>query len=185
MRTEVKALHQRLNTTIVYVTHDQIEAMTMADKIVVMRDGVIEQIGSPLEVYDHPANLFVAQFIGSPAMNTFSGVVRTGRTPNVETADGITLPLASIPTGFNGRSVTYGIRPENIRIDPHGLAAEVVVVEPTGPEVQLTLRTGSTEFVAIFRERMPIKAGDIIFVNPDPTQCHLFDIESGSRLSVQ
>ena len=114
MRAEIKALHQRLKTTTVYVTHDQIEAMTMADRIVVMHDGGIEQIGTPLELYDRPDNLFVAQFIGSPAMNVVKGTVRrTDGTAHVEAAGGVHWPLGA-GAGADGQAVTYGVRPEHL-----------------------------------------------------------------------
>ncbi|MFC3321327.1 ABC transporter ATP-binding protein [Mesorhizobium cantuariense] len=185
MRTEIKALHQRLKSTIVYVTHDQIEAMTMADKIVVMHNGTIEQIGAPLDVYDRPANLFVAQFIGSPAMNMFRGRLAADGRPGVETTEGIRLPITHAPAGAQGRHVVYGVRPEHIALDPDGLAAEIVVVEPTGPETQVTLRIGVAECVAIFRERIMAGPGDTIFVKPDSKLCHLFDAETGERLTMQ
>src|SRR6478736_4664246 len=110
MRTEIKELHQRLRTTTVYVTHDQIEAMTMADKIVVMHDGVVEQMGTPLELYDRPENKFVAGFIGSPAMNFLEGTLKVnGGQPWVETANGAKLPITAAPAAANDKSVTYGI----------------------------------------------------------------------------
>ena len=114
MRAEIKALHQRLKTTTVYVTHDQVEAMTMADRIVVMHDGRVEQIGTPLELYDRPDNLFVAQFIGSPAMNVVDGTVRRGNgRAYVEAAGGMRWPLFG-GAGGDGHAVTYGIRPEHL-----------------------------------------------------------------------
>src|SRR5262250_2222751 len=116
MRTEIKELHQRLGTTTVYVTHDQIEAMTMADKIVVMHDGIVEQIGAPLELYDRPSNLFVAGFIGSPAMNLFKGRIGANGRAAFETDDGVSLPITSRPAGADGRSAVYGIRPEHFAL---------------------------------------------------------------------
>ncbi len=148
MRTEIKELHQRLKTTTVYVTHDQIEAMTMADKIVVMHDGVIEQMGAPLDLYDRPANQFVAGFIGSPAMNFLDGKVSTNGSLYVQTSGGDKLPLKNIPQGSNGREVVYGIRPEHFELGEGGLAAEVVVVEPTGSETQIVARIGNQEVIA-------------------------------------
>src|SRR6476646_5013009 len=116
MRAEIKALHQRLKTTTVYVTHDQVEAMTMADRIVVMHDGRIEQIGTPLDLYDHPNNLFVAQFIGSPAMNVMTGKVkRSGGPAHVEADGGVRWPLQQGP-GTEGQAVAYGIRPGDLRL---------------------------------------------------------------------
>src|SRR5206468_6883342 len=113
MRTEIKELHQRLKTTTIYVTHDQIEAMTLADRIVVMHDGLVEQIGAPLELYDRPQNLFVAGFIGSPAMNFLAGQIRSNGVPQFESTNGVRLPLSAAPTGSDGRPVIYGIRPEH------------------------------------------------------------------------
>ncbi|TIU09012.1 MAG: sn-glycerol-3-phosphate ABC transporter ATP-binding protein UgpC, partial [Mesorhizobium sp.] len=130
MRTEIKELHQRLKTTTIYVTHDQIEAMTMADKIVVMRDGRIEQVGAPLELFDRPANLFVAGFIGSPSMNLLKGVVCKGDKPVVEIA-GTPFPIAANSAVEDGRNVVYGVRPEHLEIHPDGVPAKISVVEPT------------------------------------------------------
>ena len=132
MRTEIKELHQNLKTTTVYVTHDQIEAMTMADRMVIMNEGQVEQIGAPLEVYDRPVNRFVAGFIGSPAMNFLEGTVQGGA---VETATGVMLPLPESRGIENGRRVTYGVRPEHLALGSgtSGIAVEVSVVEPTGP----------------------------------------------------
>ncbi|HEX2725850.1 MAG TPA: sn-glycerol-3-phosphate ABC transporter ATP-binding protein UgpC, partial [Beijerinckiaceae bacterium] len=118
MRTEIKELHQRLKTTTVYVTHDQIEAMTMADKIVVMHDGIVEQMGAPLELYDHPDNLFVAGFIGSPAMNFIKGRIDNG---GFVADGGLKLPLRSAPAASAGKPAIYGIRPEHFRLAPDGI----------------------------------------------------------------
>src|SRR6202162_2666930 len=128
MRTEIKELHQRLKTTTVYVTHDQIEAMTMADKIVVMHDGIVEQIGTPLELYDHPDNLFVAGFIGSPAMNFIAGSLRRENGAAFEGPNGVRLPLASAPANSEGRPAVYGVRPEHFTIANDGADAEIDVV---------------------------------------------------------
>src|SRR5256884_1500610 len=142
MRTEIKELHQRLKTTTVYVTHDQIEAMTMADKIVVMRDGVVEQIGEPLDLYDRPQNLFVAGFIGSPAMNFLNGAIRSNGRSEFESKDGIRLPLAAVPSASEGRHVICGIRPEHFSLADDGAEAELIVVEPTGPGTQVFSKVG-------------------------------------------
>jgi multiple sugar transport system ATP-binding protein len=182
MRTEIKELHQRLGTTTVYVTHDQIEAMTMADKIVVMHDGIVEQIGAPLELYDRPENLFVAGFIGSPAMNFFRGRLRGTNGGGFETADGICLPLAQAPAGADGRGVVYGIRPEHFVLSDEGAPAEVIVVEPTGSEIQVVVRIGSHEAIVLFRERQLLKPGDKIRLKPDARLVHLFDEATGRRL---
>ncbi|RUU15004.1 sn-glycerol-3-phosphate ABC transporter ATP-binding protein UgpC [Mesorhizobium sp. M6A.T.Ca.TU.002.02.2.1] len=181
MRTEIKELHQRLKTTTIYVTHDQIEAMTMADKIVVMRDGRIEQVGAPLELFDRPANLFVAGFIGSPSMNLLKGVVRKGDKPVVEIA-GTPFPIAAKSTVEDGRNVVYGVRPEHLEIHPDGVPAKISVVEPTGSETLVFLRFGEGEMVALFRERHDFKPGDTLHLKPRLDQVHLFDAETGQRL---
>ncbi|MCA0417163.1 MAG: sn-glycerol-3-phosphate ABC transporter ATP-binding protein UgpC [Proteobacteria bacterium] len=179
MRTEIKELHQRLKTTTVYVTHDQIEAMTMADKIVVMHDGIVEQMGAPLDLYDNPDNLFVAGFIGSPAMNFLKGRIEGG----TFVADGgFRLPVGKVPAGAEGRPVIYGLRPEHIRIDAGGVPTEVVVVEPTGSETQVVLRIGGQEIVAVFKERLTAKPGETLAITPTLANAHLFDAETGRRL---
>jgi multiple sugar transport system ATP-binding protein len=183
MRTEIKELHQRLKTTTVYVTHDQIEAMTMADKIVVMHDGLVEQIGAPLELYDRPANLFVAGFIGSPAMNTFKGTVRVNGALEFEGPGGIRLPLSVAPQGSDGRSAIYGVRPEHFTLGDDGADAEVQVVEPTGAELQVVAKMGGEDIIAVFRERHQFKPGDKIRLKPDPRLVHLFDDATGQRLN--
>ncbi len=183
MRTEIKELHQRLKTTTVYVTHDQIEAMTMADKIVVMHDGRVEQIGSPLELYDRPANQFVAGFIGSPSMNFIKGKVAINGSASFEGPNGVKLPLASAPANSNGRPTVYGIRPEHFTIADDGAEAEIVVVEPTGSETQVFAKLGGDEVVAVFRERHKFNPGDKIRLKPDQSVVHLFDEATGKRLT--
>ena len=184
MRTEIKELHQRLKTTTVYVTHDQIEAMTMADKIVVMHDGLVEQIGSPLELYDKPANQFVAGFIGSPAMNFLKGKVKANGSAAFEGPNGVKLPLASAPSNSDGRPAVYGVRPEHFTIADDGAEAEIVVVEPTGSETQVFAKLGGEEVVAVFRERHQFNPGDKIRLKPDPRVVHLFDEATGKRLTA-
>jgi multiple sugar transport system ATP-binding protein len=157
MRTEIKELHQRLKTTTVYVTHDQIEAMTMADKIVVMHDGIVEQMGTPLELYDRPDNQFVAGFIGS---------------------------LANAPANSQGRPAVYGIRPEHFTIADDGAEAEIVVVEPTGSETQVIAKLGGEQVIAVFRERHQFNPGDRVRLKPDPALVHLFDETTGKRLNA-
>ncbi|ADV13520.1 ABC transporter ATP-binding protein [Mesorhizobium ciceri] len=181
MRTEIKELHQRLKTTTIYVTHDQIEAMTMADKIVVMRDGRIEQVGAPLELFDRPANLFVAGFIGSPSMNLLKGVMRKGDKPGVDIA-GTLFPIGSGNAAQDGQAVVYGVRPEHLEIHPDGVPAKISVVEPTGSETLVFLRFGEGEMVALFRERHDFKPGDTLKLKPRLDQIHLFDAETGKRL---
>jgi multiple sugar transport system ATP-binding protein len=184
MRTEIKELHQRLTTTTIYVTHDQIEAMTMADRIVVMHDGLVEQIGAPLDLYDRPQNLFVAGFIGSPAMNFLKGVIRTNSQPEFQCASGIRLPLAGAPPNSDGRPATYGIRPEHFIIADDGAEAEIQVVEPTGSELQVMAKIGGDDVIAVFRERHRFKPGDKIRLKPHLALAHLFDEPTGQRLNT-
>jgi multiple sugar transport system ATP-binding protein len=177
MRSEIKALHQRLKTTTVYVTHDQVEAMTMADRIAVMNDGRMEQLGEPLELYDRPANLFVAQFIGSPAMNVFDGVFRNGF---VE-ALGARWPV-SHTRASEGQSVKYGIRPVHFHLSPGEIAGEVIVVEPMGAETELLLKVGDATIVVVTHGRATVGPGDKISLSPQAEHAHLFDAASGKRI---
>ena len=182
MRTEIKELHQRLKTTTVYVTHDQIEAMTMADKIVVMHDGIVEQIGAPLELYDRPANLFVAGFIGSPAMNFLKGKIEPGLPATFVSDGGVRIRLPEAAAAHAGRAVTCGLRPEHAMLDPSGVEAKVVVVEPTGSETQVVLRLGTDEIIGVFRERISARPGTSLTIGYDPALVHLFDTATGERL---
>ena len=182
MRTEIKELHQRLKTTTVYVTHDQIEAMTMADRIVVMHDGIVEQIGRPLELYDRPANLFVAGFIGSPAMNMIEGRISADKPGMLVMADGTELPLAEGHDAPAGKPVIYGLRPEHARLDPDGLPVRVVVTEPTGSETQVVARLGGQEVTLVFHQRIDAKPGDDLRIAIERQSTHLFDKETGARL---
>ncbi len=178
MRSEIKELHQRLRTTTVYVTHDQIEAMTMADKIVVMRGGHVEQIGSPLDLYDQPANVFVAGFIGSPAMNFMEATVQGGL---VETVDGAGLGTA--PANLSdGMRVTAGIRPEDIILADSGAEAVVGLIEPTGAETQLTLRLKDVSLIMTTRERINLSPGDAVHVRVAEGKLRLFDIKSEAAI---
>jgi multiple sugar transport system ATP-binding protein len=187
MRTEIKELHQRLKTTSVYVTHDQIEAMTMADRIVVMHDGVVEQVGDPLGLYDEPANLFVAGFIGSPAMNFIDArIKRNGGAPSAVANDGTALPLPATAGGRDGQSVVYGIRPEHLDLTDGtgGLPAEVVVVEPTGAEILVFTHLAGQEVAVVFKKRHLFNPGDKIGLTPHPGTIHLFDKETGDRIET-
>ncbi|MEQ1937679.1 sn-glycerol-3-phosphate ABC transporter ATP-binding protein UgpC [Mesorhizobium sp. CN5-321] len=182
MRAEIKELHQRLKTTTVYVTHDQIEAMTMADKIVVMHDGVVEQIGAPLELYDRPDNLFVASFIGSPAMNFLRGEIAADGAP-VFQGNGVSLQLSGAAGIDRGDRAVLGIRPEHLRLSEDGFPVTITVVEPTGSEVQLIGRTpGGEDVVANFRERHSFNPGETIRLSADPRLIHLFHGETGRRV---
>jgi multiple sugar transport system ATP-binding protein len=178
MRAEIKALHQRLKTTTVYVTHDQIEAMTMADRIVVMHDGIIEQIGTPLELFDRPGNLFVAQFIGSPAMNVFKGTLQG----DAAEALGARWP---VPPGLGspGREVHYGIRPTDLALADSGIAAKVIVVEPTGAETELLVEVGGEQLVLVMHGRTDAQPDDTVHLAIDASTAHVFDAASGQRLT--
>jgi multiple sugar transport system ATP-binding protein len=189
MRAEIKALHQRLNTTTIYVTHDQVEAMTLADKIVVMHDGIVEQIGTPQELYDRPRNQYVAGFIGSPAMNFIHGHLSDGKLAYFETPDGARLPLSSKLDRPAGTSLVYGVRPEHFRLASEGIPFRAGVVEPMGSEVLVIGSiggdgvSGKVPITCLFRERMTIKPGEILRILPTPHDSHLFEAESGLRIS--
>jgi multiple sugar transport system ATP-binding protein len=181
MRTEIRELHQRLKTTSIYVTHDQIEAMTMADKIVVMNGGKVEQIGAPLELYDDPANLFVAGFIGSPAMNFMEGrLERNGAGLGVQLHGGVRIPAPVLRGDHEGREVTVGVRPEHLAVRADGVPAEVVVVEPTGADTQIYCKLAGTDVTAVVRERHTFRPGEAIRLAPDLT--FLFDPATGARI---
>jgi multiple sugar transport system ATP-binding protein len=182
MRVEIKELHQRLKTTTVYVTHDQIEAMTMASKIVVMRDGKVEQLGRPLEIYDRPVNIFVAGFIGSPAMNFLQGKITSRDGKQVVLTDhGIALPLDGV-NAEEGRPVTYGIRPEHITIGEGGVPVDVSVFEPTGSETLIFGRLGGEPIDALIRERIEGEPGKTMPFRIDTRRAHVFDRSTGQRL---
>ncbi|MCK0166791.1 sn-glycerol-3-phosphate ABC transporter ATP-binding protein UgpC [Jannaschia sp. S6380] len=176
MRAEIRELHQRLATTTVYVTHDQIEAMTMADKIVVLQGGNVEQIGSPLDLYDRPANTFVAGFIGSPSMN----LLPAEGTDGGATVDGTALPVPGVAPG---RRVTLGLRPEHLTLADTGLPAKVSVVEPTGSETHIIARAGDREVTAVTRDRPAVRPGETIHLMPAPGSVHVFDGETGARIA--
>ncbi|MEZ2127814.1 MULTISPECIES: ABC transporter ATP-binding protein [unclassified Sinorhizobium] len=186
MRAEIKQLHQRLRTTTVYVTHDQVEAMTMADKIVVMRDGRVEQIGAPLDLYDRPANLFVASFLGSPGMNFIGGLVSKTDPSVFETGCGGRILLGRSHHALAGRPVKLGLRPENWTVgvaDPALLQVTVDVVEPTGADTLLLLRHGDEALTICLKERPKVTPGDALWLRADSAAVHLFDAESGKRLN--
>ncbi|MBM7047137.1 MULTISPECIES: ABC transporter ATP-binding protein [Rhizobium] len=181
MRGEIKSMHQRVGTTTIYVTHDQVEAMTMADKIVVLHGGLIEQVGAPLDLYDRPANLFVAGFIGSPSMNFIDGRIEEGV---FRSEKGLILPLpeGSPIAQYGGRPLVYGIRPEHIRVATNGISGRVGIVEGTGSEIYAKLDCGGEEISCLFRERLNIRFGDRIDIAIDQASAHLFDKASGKRL---
>jgi multiple sugar transport system ATP-binding protein len=192
MRVELKKLHERLAVTSIYVTHDQVEAMTLGDRVVVMKDGVVQQVGEPLELYNTPANRFVAGFIGSPAMN-FADVtlVENGGQPVAE-APGlrIALPgaLAARARSKTGRKATLGIRPEDIHVasasdaPEHCFEAAVEVVEQLGSEILLDTRVGLALMVASIEPTMRVRAHDKLKLALKPERLHLFDAESEAAI---
>ncbi|NDW04113.1 ABC transporter ATP-binding protein [Jiella pacifica] len=183
MRMEIKELHQRLKTTIVYVTHDQIEAMTMADKIVVMRDGKVEQIGAPLDLYDNPQNVFVAGFIGSPSMNFVKGRIRGASGAREFVSEGgLVLPVPAEASVADGHEVVYGIRPEHISIGEGGVPMDVVVVEPTGSETQVFARSGTDLIDTVVKDRISARPGEKLGFHIDLSRVHLFDAKTQQRL---
>lgn len=185
MRTEIKALHQRLKTTSVYVTHDQIEAMTMADRIVVMNKGRVEQVGTPMELYDYPTNLFVADFIGSPSMNFIEGVVAADDNgPSVVASDGTRMAISRQAGVSPGRKVIYGARPEHLDLSsgPEGFDAVIEVVEPTGPNVQIFANVDGKRICARTNARRTFTPGQVIRLHCPEESVHLFDASTGVRI---
>lgn len=193
MRSEIAKLHQRLNTTTIYVTHDQTEAMTMATRIVVMKDGVIQQVGSPKEVYDNPENIFVGGFIGSPAMNFFKGKIEDNKVVLDEKVC-LTIPEGKLKilkeNGYNGKEVILGIRPEDIHDEPvfiesapgDVINANIEVSELTGAELMLYSTLAGQDFVARIDARNHIKAGEQVQLGLDMNKAHFFDIETELRI---
>jgi multiple sugar transport system ATP-binding protein len=192
-RAEISKLHSRLEATMIYVTHDQVEAMTMGDRICVMKDGNIMQVAAPLELYNHPKNLFVAGFIGSPAMNFFPGTVRSagGAATFVEASNSapLELPLpaalADKAQGQIGKPLILGIRAENLTDVPGTLPtveAVIEVCEPMGAETYLYLKTGATPFVARLKPSDRYAVQDRIRIGFDLSRAHLFEAASGEAL---
>lgn len=188
VRGEIRELHRRLKTTSVYVTHDQIEAMTMGQMIVVLRDGRIEQVGTPLELYDRPANLFVAGFIGSPEINQLKGeIVIAGDETLLRLADDSHLRL---PAGLQvqvGQKVVYAIRPEQVNVvgenEQHGaLQATITAIENTGSDMQLFCNTGGGAFTSVFKQRLAVQEGETVWLQPKLAGIHIFDAASGLRV---
>ncbi|MFC6487051.1 ABC transporter ATP-binding protein [Nitratireductor sp. GCM10026969] len=183
MRSEIRELHKKLRTTTVYVTHDQIEAMTMADKIVVMRDGHVEQIGTPLDLYDDPANVFVAGFLGSPAMNLLEGRV-SGHDPLAfQLMNGGTIRLPRALPVEAGRTVILGLRPEDIVLATDGTKARVQLVEPTGADVQVNFAVGGNTVTAVFHERLDLEEGSEVALGVPMEKLHIFDAETQQKLA--
>lgn len=184
MRAEIKALHQRLKTTTVYVTHDQIEAMTLADRIVVMHDGIIEQIGTPLALFDRPGNLFVAQFIGSPSMNVLKGTLRQGDGRAWVESQDQQWPVGTTLQARDGQAVHYGVRPGDITVSApgKGIPAKVIVVEPTGAETELLLQVGEERIIVVMHGRTEAQPDDLVGLEISAAKAHVFDSVSGVRL---
>ncbi|QKV19058.1 ABC transporter ATP-binding protein [Oricola thermophila] len=183
MRAEIKALHQRLGSTIVYVTHDQIEAMTMADRIVVLRAGVVEQVGTPLDLYERPANVFVASFLGSPSMNFLHGRLANGGEPTLILSDDCRLRLHSSFKARPGEKVIMGIRPQDIVEDQeNGTAATVLVVEPTGADTHVTVELAGNRLTCVLPAHFNKAVGDEIMLSAATPKAHFFDADSQTRL---
>ncbi len=182
MRLEIKELHARLGTTVIYVTHDQIEAMTMADRIVVMRDGVVEQVGSPLELYDNPANAFVAGFLGSPSMNFLEGRLTGGADQGFELTAGTILRTGRQMPGDSSPAL-LGIRPESIRIEEGGTEVRIAAIEPTGADTHITASIAGQHLTIVINGRVSAKVGETIPVAVDPAALRYFAPEDGRRLA--
>jgi multiple sugar transport system ATP-binding protein len=183
MRAEIKALHKRLGVTVVYVTHDQIEAMTMADRIVVMNKGKVEQIGTPIELYDRPQNLFVAGFLGTPAINLLEGVLKIDNKGAVlELDNGMPVRLPKTQDLGEGRRIAVGIRPEDLSLAEHGLTLAIDLVELTGAETHLVGHVGQTPVIASVRRRVPAETASVQ-ISFAPEKLHFFDAASGERIN--
>lgn len=184
MRSEIKDLHQRLGATIIYVTHDQVEAMTMADRIAVMNKGRVEQLGTPMELYDRPANTFVGRFIGSPSMNLIEGHLQRVADRSVfisRVGDEVLLPSGAVGTATKVDAL-LGVRPENLIVGEVGFEAEVSLVEPMGSETQVVCRYGGSNIVVLLRDRQDVRRGQTIRLRPAEEAIHLFETETGLSL---
>ena len=182
MRAEIKKLHARLGRTMIYVTHDQTEAMTMADRIVVLNDGGIAQVGPPADLYADPVSLFVASFIGSPEINLFAARAAGPEARHVTLACGTALPLPRPLDRPKGTSVTYGMRPQTVALAAEGIPARVVLVEPTGETVDAALTIGGEEMVAVLPASADLTPGDAVALRFDADRALVFDPGSGDRL---
>ena len=182
MRTQIKLLHARLKTTLVYVTHDQVEAMTMADKIVVMNEGLVEQTGAPLELYDKPVNIFVAGFIGSPSMNLLNASINSN---SINLGSAGSIPITRNTTSENNLDITLGIRPSHMDISKNGegLKFQIDVIEPTGADSLVYGRINDTECCVQTSERLNLKLGEIIHILPNEDNLHFFDNQSNERIN--
>ena len=182
MRTQIKLLHARLKTTLVYVTHDQVEAMTMADKIVVMNEGLVEQTGSPLELYDKPVNSFVAEFIGSPSMNMLDATINSN---SIDLGSAGSIPITKKTASENNLDITLGIRPSHMDISKNGegIKFQIDVIEPTGADSLIYGKINDSECCVQTSERLNLKSGDLIHLSPSEDNLHYFDKESNVRIN--
>jgi len=182
MRAEIKLLHQRTKTTTVYVTHDQVEAMTLGDRIAVMRDGLVQQFGTPDDIYSRPATRFVAEFIGSPAMN----IIDSQRAADGLSAQGVALLLNDAQRGAlqstNGAGISYGLRPESLSFDDKGLPGTISMLEPTGPETYAMVETAVGKLTARVAGKVHQHVGDSVHLRWQPEDAHLFDAKSEQRV---
>ena len=189
MRIEIRALHQRLGCTTIYVTHDQIEAMTMADRIVVMNTGIIEQVGTPDELYEHPANLFVAGFIGSPSMNLLDGMIEADANGLSVDHQGHSLPIVPFQAARSGMEVVCGVRPEHVDVvadgSPQARNATIDVVERTGPGRNVVLDFAATRVTATIDNKTPLSVGQKVEIVFQAEEVHLFDRATGNNLKSQ
>ena len=186
-RVELLKLHQHLAATSIYVTHDQVEAMTMGDRIVVMHEGVIQQVGPPMEVYQNPANQFVAGFIGSPSMNFLPATVRFEAGRTFLEGEGFRVPLpaerAGGLAGREGGEVVFGIRPEDMRLGAEGeIEGAVEIIEPVGSDIFLDLNVGGASLTARVESSVRMSQGERVRLRPDPARVHAFDPETGETL---
>jgi multiple sugar transport system ATP-binding protein len=183
MRAEIKLLHQRTQTTTVYVTHDQVEAMTLGDRIAVMKDGLVQQFGTPAQIYNHPANRFVAEFIGSPAMN----MVDAQWSGHALTAHGVVLATTDVQRAavqaHSNADFVYGLRPESISFAEQGLPGKLSMIEPTGPETYATVDTAAGKLTARVPGVLQAAVGDTVHLQWPPEQAHVFDRASGVRVA--
>jgi multiple sugar transport system ATP-binding protein len=189
MRFEVRSLHNQLEATTIYVTHDQVEAMTMADKIIVMRNGVIQQVGSPAEVFDQPANLFVADFIGTPSINLMEGEIAAEQGSQIFRGHNFTLPLPAEIDFETGREIVYGLRPQHIKVltdnsesPPYTIEAELLLSETTGTETQFSFDYGGQKLIVANQGRFEIPPGTKCRLKVDIEQAHFFDQETQQRI---
>jgi multiple sugar transport system ATP-binding protein len=192
MRVELKKLHLRLGTTAIYVTHDQVEAMTLGDRVVVMRDGVVQQVGEPLELYNQPANRFVAGFIGSPAMNFAAVTLTEANGSLIAENSGLRIKLpdetARRLRGHVSREITLGVRPEDLTVadtadlDRPCFDAVIEVVEQLGSEILLDMKVGDSMMVASVEPTVPVKVRDKLRVAIRPSRLHVFDTKTEAAI---